>query len=81
MITNYSRRDTLRGNKAWGLPLCLAIAFTGLYFGVLRHFNNYNSNPHNPDSEIRTVQSRESQDFCSRNPKDLARLVNKYGGR
>ncbi|MDP3027423.1 MAG: hypothetical protein Q8N63_06955 [Nanoarchaeota archaeon] len=75
MVTTYSQNDTLRGKEVWGLPICLALVFTGFYFGVFRHFNNHTPNPHNPSPEIRAVQS---QDSSLRNPRDLARLVDKY---
>ena len=77
MATNYSANDTLRGNKTWGLPICLALA-AGLLIGGIKYINSQRN--YQPAPEIRAVQSRESQDFCSRNPRDLARLVDKYRG-
>lgn len=79
MATNYSRHDKLRGNEAWGLPICLALA-AGLLYGIAKYGTNHNPNlsHYTPRPEVRAVESRESQDLCSRDPNDLEKLVDKY---
>jgi len=76
MVTNYSQYDKLKGKEVLGLPICLVLA-TGLLWGIVKYGNNHNPNHYNPSPEIRAVQS---QDPCSKSPKDLSRLVDKYRG-
>ncbi len=80
MVTNFSQYDKVKGREVWAVPICLILGagLVGLVFGGLKYLSK-DSHYQALHPEVRAVQSQEIQDFCSRDPNDLERLIDKYG--